>query len=239
MVKKYDIGILLGETFNRITITGEVREDGREREFTYSCECGGSGKTKPSHIVKGIVKSCGCLLKEKAKENLKLALLSPEIGKNHTHGMYGTRQHKIWSGMRTRCNNPNVQEYPDYGGRGIVHCSKWETFQGFWEDMQDGYSDNLTLERKDTNGNYSKDNCKWATMKEQSHNRRKQKRETTSDFIGVGLRVNVWRARIVDPSGVRLERQFIEELCAAQWYDDRAEDFYGHRPNKTTRETWL
>lgn len=91
---------------------------------------------------------------------------------NTKHGMWQTRQYRIWVNMRTRCTNPKANNYHNYGGRGITYDPKWETFEGFWEDMQEGYSDELTLDRIDNDGNYCKENCKWITMKEQQNNRR-------------------------------------------------------------------
>jgi len=90
------------------------------------------------------------------------------------HGMRDSRLYNIWSKMRNRCNNPNNERYEDYGGRGITVCKEWnETFIYFWNwALANGYSDTLTLERKDNNLGYNPKNCKWATYKEQNKNRR-------------------------------------------------------------------
>lgn len=74
--------------------------------------------------------------------------------------------------MKGRCNNKNDDRYTDYGGRGIKYDPKWEKFDGFWEDMEEGYADNLSLDRIDVNGDYTKENCRWATSKQQSRNMR-------------------------------------------------------------------
>lgn len=236
-MKKYKIEDYIGKSYNRITIVGEVREK-KEREWTYICSCGGRGQGKPSHLIQGNIKSCGCAKVESNRQNLKAALASPFIGNAGTHGMSGTRPYSIWTGMKSRCNNPNVTEYADYGGRGITYTVKWDTFSGFWEDMEENYSDTLTIERVDTNGNYDKSNCVWDTMKAQSHNRRKQKGKKTSSYIGVSSSKTLgkFRAGIVNPEGVKLAfYKFETEAEAALWYDNYAEEFYGHRPNKTER----
>lgn len=88
------------------------------------------------------------------------------------HGMTGTRLYNIWNSMKGRCGNPNNKSYKDYGGRGITVCEEWLisllTFYN-WA-MSHGYSDDLTLERENPNGNYEPDNCCWIPKSEQQEN---------------------------------------------------------------------
>lgn len=106
---------------------------------------------------------CGCA-------NLK--------GYSH-HGLKNTRQYRIWTHMKNRCNDPKNSSYEYYGARGITYDPKWEKFLGFWEDMSEFYSDKLELDRIDPNGNYNKENCRWENESIQSFNTRKAKNNTT------------------------------------------------------------
>jgi hypothetical protein len=94
-----------------------------------------------------------------------------------THGMKGTREYSSWNSMKNRCNNPNSDNYKDYGGRGITYCERWENFENFYRDMGKR-PEGKSLDRIDTNGNYEPDNCRWASDVVQHNNRRDNRRIT-------------------------------------------------------------
>jgi hypothetical protein len=105
--------------------------------------------------------SCWCIKKEMM------------IKKQKTHWLNWSRLHRIWAWIKTRCTNKKVATYKHYWERWITYDAKRETFEWFYQDMKEWYSDNLEIDRIDNNWNYSKENCRWVTHKENMQNYRK------------------------------------------------------------------
>tara|TARA_Y100000310_G_scaffold185825_1_gene185892 strand:- start:1241 stop:1669 length:429 start_codon:yes stop_codon:yes gene_type:complete len=109
------------------------------------------------------------------------------------HGMYRTKIYAIWCEMKRRCDNKSHKYYQYYGGRGISVCKRWsDSFERFYEDMGDAPL-GMTLERRNNNGNYEPDNCKWAGRVEQSNNMRSN---VFLEFKGLRLTVTEWSRRL-------------------------------------------
>lgn len=113
-----------------------------------------------------IQKSCGCLHKETCVNNGKIVQKIPGLS------ISKTRIYKIWRSMLDRCYLDKHTYYKHYGGRGIIICDEWKNdVVNFYNwAINNGYQDNLTIDRKDNNGNYEPNNCKWSTIKEQHNN---------------------------------------------------------------------
>jgi hypothetical protein len=155
----------VGNVYGRLTV---IKEIGRRRGavlFICHCECGNDCEVTGCDLRSGRVHSCGCYKSEFVTEG------------NITHGLRDHRLYSIYHNMITRCYNPNATHYKDYGGRGIKICNEWlNDFMKFYNwSINNGYSDELTIDRINVNGDYYPNNCRWATVKEQNVNKRNNK----------------------------------------------------------------
>jgi hypothetical protein len=163
------LALSIGQVFSRLTL---VRREGSSLAMRWVClcECGNATRVRGSDLASGRTRSCGCL-------HTEIRRTARKHGHARRAGVSPTFQ--SWSSMLTRCTNPNNAQFHDYGGRGIQVCDRWLKFENFLADMGER-PDGLTLDRRDSNGNYAPGNCRWATWDEQGQNRRSTKLCTTS-----------------------------------------------------------
>lgn len=148
--------------FERLTVLreAETRTSTGKIKYVCLCDCGNTCEPWAQSLTSNLTRSCGCLVADKSRES------------NRTHGKKGSKIYRIWSGMLDRCRNPNSKDYERYGGRGIVVCQEWYTFENFYRDMGEPPHRSASIDRVDTNGPYDLYNCVWSTPTQQSRNRR-------------------------------------------------------------------
>lgn len=130
------------------------------------CDCGNTKQADTWSLRNGVTPSCGC------------QWLEAQGARTRTHGESGSRLYKVWSDMHSRCNNPNIDSYKYYGGRGIKICPEWFSYEAFMDwAMSNGYDPDsqhreCTLDRIDNDGDYEPSNCRWVSHSVQMRNRR-------------------------------------------------------------------
>ena len=165
--------IVIGNKYGRLTV---LERNEQKKKWDCICECGNIVSVKTASLNNGNTKSCGCLQRDMTRQV------------STKHGLEGTKLYQVWKGMKQRCFNPNNKNHKYYGARGITVCDEWkDDFQAFadWA-MQNGYADNLTIDRIDNDGNYEPSNCAWTTSKENNSHRRLE-RNSNGQYASVEI----------------------------------------------------
>lgn len=159
---------ITGQKFGRLTVLYRLHNYNNKNHGMYwlcVCDCGNLKEVYGRDLRRGSTRSCGCLHKDKTKEV-------------HTiHGKTHTRLYRIYHAMKRRCYDKHNNRYENYGSRGIVVCDEWkDDFETFYDwAMNNGYRDELTINRIDNNGNYEPMNCEWVDYKTQNRNTRQNR----------------------------------------------------------------
>lgn len=188
---------ITGNRYGRLVVLRFIKTDDKRRSlWECQCDCGKTVIVQKNNLTSGNTKSCGCL-----SSSLKT-----------THNKSKSRLYSVWHGMKQRCLNPNVEEYKNYGGRGIKICPEWMDFETFYQwAISNGFIENSpkgqnTIDRIDVNGNYEPLNCRFVNMSVQSNNTRRNKlltyqgrTQTISQWANeIGINRRTLEARIVD-----------------------------------------
>lgn len=182
-----------GDVFGRLTVI-HPRAAVKHKAYHHlcRCECGTEKLIMASNLTLGKSKSCGCLSREVTGKRAT------------THGMSKSDEYATWNRMWSRCTNPIVDRYPNYGGRGISVCKEWESFEQFYADMGAKPSKAHSIGRIDNDANYCKENCRWETALEQGAN------ISTNVFIehdGLRLTVSQWARKLGISVGTLQQRR--------------------------------
>lgn len=164
---------LTGQTFGRLKVIRRAPNRGKQTYWACECNCGEHTlkEYRGGDLKNGHVKSCGCLKRE---NDIRLIAEYNHSCGNELHDMYDTRLYSIWTSMKKRCLNENCDRYKDYGERGIEICDEWKnSFKSFYSwAINNGYRDDLSIERKDNDEGYNPDNCTWIPLEYQARNTR-------------------------------------------------------------------
>ena len=153
---------LTGKTFGQLTVLSESGRKWGQRTWLCKCTCGADLVIPSNNLTRtNGTKSCGCTTHSR-------------IGVANTkHGDSRSLLYKIWGGIKTRCLDPEARDYKNYGGRGVKISQEWcDSFLAFKRDMGDRPGRGYEIDRRDTNGNYCKENCRWVLQKINSQNKR-------------------------------------------------------------------
>lgn len=177
--------VTVGQHFGRLTVVETGLRLGYQLAARCRCNCGGERVTRVQALRDGLTKSCGCLARERGAAVGRASRKHGATREPKPNGQHGhTRTYSTWCGMRRRCDDPKDKRYYCYGARGITVCDRWRGEHGFTNFLADMGEKpaRMTIDRIDNDGDYTPDNCRWATVAQQRQSRR------AHGEAGVGMR---------------------------------------------------
>ena len=204
---------LLGKRFGMLTVINEAPKQGRWSCWLCKCDCGKEKIVKTDNLVRGFTKSCGC-------STIKLQLKSRKVDMHSRDRLY-----RIYYKIKRRCNRPNVKYY---SSKGVKLCEEWNNdYYSFYNwAMNNGYKDNLSIDRIDTNGNYCPENCRWVDSIVQNRNKSLQS-NNKSGYAGIRFIKELNKYRVtIGVNGTKESCGLYEKLEDAKNARKEAEEKY-------------
>lgn len=184
MTIKYKDEDLIGKKFGRLTVL-RIEVVNNKRRCYCKCDCGKEKYVIPNVLVRGGIVSCGCYNKEHFT--------------SRTHGLRHHPLYPLWGYIVKRCTNPNCKDYKNYGARGIKICDEWRKRPDLFINycLENGWNENLTIDRIDVNGNYEPNNLRFVDRHYQAVNQR-LRIGNTSGYKGISTRTKgkTWKSQI-------------------------------------------
>ena len=224
--KKKQLKDFIGMRFGRLLVVEEgprhiTPKNASLRSFACLCDCGNTANVFGCNLMQGNSKSCGCLKNENTKMlNLK-------------HGLTNSRIYKVWANMKSRCYDKNNIGYAGYGGRRIIVHKAWKEFIPFYDwAISHGYSDDKFIDRKNVNGNYEPENCRFVSNGLSHRNTRTLRRNNSTGYRGVNFNIQKqkYEARIMYNKKCKYLGGFADPISAAKAYDSKARELNDGRP---------
>lgn len=214
--------IKIGQRYGKLTVLalGKASNRSKDRMWLCQCDCGNTKLANDMRLKNGYIRSCGCLVSQKAKEA------------QTTHGLSKTPLYAVWRGIKARCNNPNCKAYSNYGGRGITVCDEWNnSFESFMEwAVSNGYNESLSIDRIDNDKGYYPYNCRWVDVYVQANNMSHNKRFS---YNGETHTLADW-SRILNVNYTSLKKRYDSGWSVE---DIVNKPYRKHRPYKAKRKS--
>lgn len=160
---------IIGKRFGKLVVLDNRINDNGINKWECQCDCGNRTFVYTGKLNNGHTTSCGC-------------------NQSTLQGLSNHRLYKTWWSMKERCYRKNCTSYKNYGAKGVFICDEWQDFKSFYDwAIHNGYDDSLTIERKDSNGPYSPQNCEWITLSENVARANANKPKRKSAFLYYGI----------------------------------------------------